>query len=57
MRTAQRIGQIERVWRVWLGWAGLGSIILLVVTPETRDKARIMEMETAGVLVLVTSPL
>ena len=23
MRTAQRIGQIERVWRVGLGWAGL----------------------------------
>ena len=32
--------------------AGLGSIILLVVTPESRDKARIMMMETAGVLVL-----
>ena len=37
--------------------AGLGSIILLVVTPESRDKARLMVMETAGVLVLVTSPL
>ena len=53
MRTAQRIGQIERVESV----AGLGSIILLVVTPESRDKARIMVMETAGVLVLATSPL
>ena len=37
--------------------AELGSIILLVVTPESGDKARLMVMETAGVLVLVTSPL
>ena len=35
-------------------WAGvwLGSIILLVVTPETRDKARARGWETDGVLVL-----
>ena len=42
--------QIERVERRAGLW--LGSIILLVVTPETRDKARARGWETDGVLVL-----